>query len=229
MQKENQKNLFGYARIKQSAIGSGDLKKTSAYLYSVLDKEKLEIVTVIKLFGKDEVWAVFSFTNPDALDILEDNSSVNYAAVLSINSEFDKKVMSEIIDNHLPVAYLLFKKKSLVLSEAKDAIKKVGGSAFLWGEMKHPIYSHALFFAVKTGKNIDLDNAISNFIKQIGPKEWECSLGASYEWPSTPKKQTGEFVEQMMEEIRVDWIKHADRMSEWEKEEIYSKLGFRIP
>ncbi len=149
-----------------------------------------------------------------------------------MDSDFDKKTMDEINQRHLPVAYFQFKKKQITSEKIKKVMTSLGGLPFLWGQIKHPKYSHALFFSAKKGDASDLDDLLCNFVNEVHPKEWESALGVKHEFPQASKKEVFEQLKDDFDEmakIKKDWDEHWDTMGDDEKIAVAQRFEYYGP
>lgn len=180
---------LGFASIIFSEVHKENWRKTDSYLKHTFENNGLITILIIKIFGKNELWVVFKYSDPKDLDKLEDEQFFRYSALLGKYS-FNKKVADGITQKD-KVAYLFIKRKPIKIERIKKGLKAVGGVPFLIGDMHHPHgYSHAILFKTKKTKILAIDNAVSLFTKNLGVKEYECVLASRHEWIEAKAKTT---------------------------------------
>ena len=116
----------------------------------LLKKYGFKTYLYIKVFGKDELWAITSLAENSQFESLEKEPLVAYAASLENSLPLDLVAVDKIVEEQLPVAYLVFRKKdkSVSLDHIQSLIKKEG-IPFLVAEIDHPEgFSHFAAFTV---------------------------------------------------------------------------------
>jgi hypothetical protein len=167
-----------------SNIGIFSWDRPIAMLKDILKKYKFKTYLYIKVFGKDELWAIASLAEGSKFESLESEPLVAYVASLVNSLPLDLMAVDKIVEEQLPVGYLFFRKKdkSISLRRIKNLIKKKG-IPFLVGEIDHPEgFSH---FAAFTGGNKnpkDLARVAHELMGRLKCKRWECFLGVEHVW-----------------------------------------------
>jgi len=232
MSLKNQKNAhrlrLGYLSAKYSKVDKEDWVETKNSLTNILKKRGLDVYLIIRMFGRDEIWAVFSYAGPEAIRRIKKNRIVNYVATLTRSLPFDEKIVADIVEKALPVAYLMFRRSGISLEETKEIVEASGGRPFLVGAMNHPRgYSHAVLLTGKTGEISDLNETIYNAMKRIQSKNWKCFLGAKHGWPKASKPETGNLIRQIMEEWEKAYTE--GKLTDIDREQIMLRWGREFP
>ena len=138
----------------------------------------------IKVFGKDELWAIASLTENSKFESLKKERLVAYAASLEKSLPLDLMAIDKIVEGQFPVGYLFFKRKnkSSALRRINNLIKKKG-IPFLVGEIDHPEgFSHFAAFAMGNKALKDLARLAHELMGGLKYEKWECFLGVDHVW-----------------------------------------------
>ena len=138
----------------------------------------------IKVFGKDELWAIASLTENSKFESLKKERLVAYAASLEKSLPLDLMAIDKIVEGQFPVGYLFFKRKnkSISLRRIENLIKKKG-IPFLVGEIDHPEgFSHFAAFSVGNKALKDLARLAHELMGGLKCEKWECFLGVEHVW-----------------------------------------------
>jgi hypothetical protein len=138
----------------------------------------------IKVFGKDELWAIASLTENSKFESLKKERLVAYAASLEKSLPLDLMAIDKIVEGQFPVGYLFFKRKnkSISLHRIENLIKKKG-IPFLVGEIDHPEgFSHFAAFAVGNKSLKELARLAHELMSGLMCEKWECFLGVEHVW-----------------------------------------------
>ena len=138
----------------------------------------------IKVFGKDELWAIASLTENSKFESLKKERLVAYAASLEKSLPLDLMAIDKIVEGQFPVGYLFFKRKnkSISLRRIENLIKKKG-IPFLVGEIDHPEgFSHFAAFSVGNKALKDLARLAHELMGGLKCEKWECFLGVDHVW-----------------------------------------------
>src|SRR3989304_1077085 len=108
----NLKIEFGYASVELSAVAKDNWAKTDAFLKEVFANRGVDADLIVKLFGKDEIWVVFEYTNLDDIEKVEEESFITYTATLTRHLPLNLKVIEDISKEE-QVVYLLFRKRQI--------------------------------------------------------------------------------------------------------------------
>jgi len=223
----NDRKAIGLMSIKYSAVDRGSWEDTKEHVTGLLKKQNLDVFILVRIFGRDEIWIVFTYTSLRNIQEIEKEDYVIGTAFLHKSMPFDEKTMENIIGKKLPVGYLFFRKRMIALEDIRTSIENAGGKHFLIGAIDHPAgFSHCVILTVESGDIPELNEVVYSIVKSVGCKEWECALGAKHGWPRGKPK--GGYV---IGEIIKDWIEGAKKgeLSDWEIEQIESKFGIRLP
>ena len=138
----------------------------------------------IKVFGKDELWAIASLTENSKFESLKKERLVAYAASLEKSLPLDLMAIDKIVEGQFPVGYLFFKRKnkSISLRRIENLIKKKG-IPFLVGEIDHPEgFSHFAAFSVGNKALKDLARLAHELMGGLRCEKWKCFLGVEHVW-----------------------------------------------
>jgi len=175
---------IGLVSFKFSNIGIFSWKRPLTMAKELLKKHRFKIYLFIKVFGKDELWAITSLTNTSKFESLEKEPLVAYVASLENSLPLDLIAVDKIVEEQLPVGYLFFRKKgeSISLGRIENLIKKKG-IPFLVGEIDHPYgFSHFAAFTVEDKSIKDLARVAHELTESIQCQRWECYLGVEHMW-----------------------------------------------
>ena len=82
----------------------------------MLKKYGFQTYLYIKVFGKDELWAITSLAENSQFESLEKEPLVAYVAALENSLPLDLVAVDKIVEEQLPVAYLVLRKKDKSVS-----------------------------------------------------------------------------------------------------------------
>jgi hypothetical protein len=153
-------------------------------LKEILKKYGFKTYLYIKIFGRDELWAIASLAENSKFESLKRERLVAYAASLEKSLPLDLMAIDKIVEGQFPVGYLFFKKKnkSIALRRIENLIKKKG-IPFLVGEIDHPeAFSNFAAFAVGNKSLKDLARLAHELMGGLKCEKWECFLGVDHVW-----------------------------------------------
>ncbi len=175
---------IGLVSFRFSNIGIFSWNRPLKMVKQLLEKNKFKNYVYIKVFGKDELWAISSVTRTSNFESLEKEPLVAYVAYLETSLPLDLIAVDKIVEEQLPVGYLFFRKKgeSVSLSRIENLIKK-NGLPFLVGEVDHPEgFSHFAAFTVQGKRLKDLARVAHGLMEKLECQKWECFLGVEHIW-----------------------------------------------
>ena len=167
-----------------SNIGIFKWNRPIKMVKDLLKKYGFKTYLYIKVFGKDELWAITSLAENSQFESLEKEPLVAYAASLENSLPLDLVAVDKIVGEQLPVAYLVFRKKdkSVSLDHIQNLIKKEG-IPFLVAEIDHPEgFSHFAAFTVGDKIIKDLARVAHGVTASLECQRWECFLGVEHMW-----------------------------------------------
>ncbi len=171
------------ASIKQSAFKKKNMQDIRSFLVAFFKVRDLSLFLIVRIFGRDEMWTVMSYKNRGSIKRIKDEPFVSYTAMLTESLPRNKKIIGEIIERSLPVAYLFLRTDSLKLKQLEKITNDSGGMSFLLGILDHPHgYNNFVAITVKTGHIDQLNEVIHKIAELTDCEKWECALGADHWW-----------------------------------------------
>ena len=167
-----------------SNIGIFSWDRPIPMLKEILKKYGFKTYLYIKVFGRDELWAIASLAENSKFESLKRERLVAYAASLEKSLPLDLMAIDKIVEGQFPVGYLFFKKKnkSSSLRRINNLIKKKG-IPFLVGEIDHPEgFSHFAAFAMGNKALKDLARLAHELMGGLKCEKWESFLGVDHVW-----------------------------------------------
>lgn len=230
---KNERKKLGLVSIKYSAIEEKDWVKTKDFLTNFFENQGLDAYILVRIFGRDEIWVVLSFTDFNSIERIEEEPFVIYTALFSGGLPLDEKIVGDILTKKFPVAYLLFRKRRISLGDIKSSIASAGGNSFLIAEVSHPKgFSHFASVTVKTRQIKKLNDVVYGAMKGINCKDWECVLGVKHSWSMVgrqvkTKPETGSEIAEIIQ----NWRKAAEngKLEDWEIDEIFRRFDVWLP
>jgi hypothetical protein len=127
-QKEDFVQKIVLVSFRFSNIGIFSWDRPISMLKELLKKYGFKTYVYIKVFGKDELWAIASLTENSKFESLKRERLVAYAASLEKSLPLDLMAIDKIVEGQFPVGYLFFRKKnkSMSLRRIENLIKKKG-------------------------------------------------------------------------------------------------------
>ena len=183
-QKEEFVQKIVLVSFRFSNIGIFSWDRPIPMLKEILKKYGLKTYLYIKVFGKDELWAIASLTDNSKFETLKKERLVAYAASLEKSLPLDLMAIDKIVEGQFPVGYLFFRKrnKSISLSRIKNLTQKKG-TPFLVGEIDHPEgFSHFVAFTVGNKALKDLAQVAHELMGVLKCEKWECFIGVEHVW-----------------------------------------------
>ena len=175
---------IGLVSFRFSNIGIFSWNRPLSMAKELMNKFKFKTYVYIKVFGKDELWAITSLTKTSKFESLEKEPLVAYVAYLENSLPLDLMVIDKIVEEQLPVGYLFLRKKSESVSLGKiESLIKKEGIPFLVGEIDHPEgFSHFAAFTVEDKNIKDLARVAHGLTESLECQKWECFLGVEHMW-----------------------------------------------
>jgi len=230
---KRERSIISLINARYSSIDKGDWNGTKNHLNGLLEDQGFETYLLIRIFGRDELWAVSSCKDAHSIETIEHKPYVIDVALLNRSLPFDEKTVGDVIRRGLPVGYLLFKKRNTTLGDVKNSIEHAGGKPFLVAEIDHAKgFSHCIVMTFETTDTAEMNEIVYKFAENMKCKDWECFLGVKHGWPEAHKEIRKKLaVGSEIGEIIRDWYEAAEKgeLTEKERELIEGRFETKLP